>query len=239
MNIEKHCLERRLSVIVAVTLLLADFAIFCILVIVQSYPIEQRDWFLTLCVGASVLLLHLLLFPREKATLPLLCSILSFLLCLGTILFIVGCSCSSLKYEIENPHYEAELAEWEKNKTTVDPTPDTPYTMADAAYNHLNGRPHETLTVEPDSIDLLTTLLVVSICLAVIVSFIYLIYSYICIRRYLSAVTQRRREQKIIHSHENAYAEIAKFHSYKEAGAMSDKEFEDIRQQILSNLKRP
>ena len=51
-------------------------------------------------------------------------------------------------------------------------------------------------------------------------------------------ISVRKREIKTsVSDYEDAYKRIAKFHKYVEQGAMSEEEFEKVRQEILSGLK--
>ena len=181
-----------------------------------------------LCAGGGIVLLHCVLYLRKTFSFPLLYAFLSLLLVLAILVGTVFLFTSSFDYPAKNENYDEELAAWEERKEEA---------SGKDLFLLLLHKPDETIRVEPSNAATLYVLCYTSggLCCAAVC--FYFVYFFVCLSRFIKPLALRRKNKKEFSRREAAYAQIEKFHEYKEKGIMTEEEYQENRQRILDTLQ--
>lgn len=232
MKIAKRPWERRLTIGVVISLAVIVLVSAGISLWAELCANIHRDelqfWSLGISAGALVLVCAIFLWRTYSH--PLLLSLLSLVIAvalfIAAVCFIVTEFCCS----VELPNYESQYAEW----ASTDPTPDTDITYSDRL--KMGSSPDRYICAQTDSSRLADVVYFICGGACLVCSILLFVYSCIWLPRFFTPFQEKQNQKADIRKREKAFAQIEKFHEYKEKGIMTEEEYQENRQRVLESL---
>jgi len=242
MKTEKKPWERGLTITVIILLAVSVLISAGICFWVELYAdvrAGNSNYVWGLCISAGTLLLVCVFFLRRSYSHPFALSLCALIITFAMFISSVCFFQIDFYCLVENPNYETEYAEWvsgEGDQTAADSS------SSDSALERARRRryyaqpPEKYIRAQTNTSRFADSVCIVCGIFSGICALLFFIYFFFWLPRFFVPLQHKRNQTKAIKKREKAFAQIEKFHEYRERGIMTEEEYQESRQRILDSI---